>query len=91
MKENPKEAFGIIAKIYGQTPGEVQAFVQMDKILDLRDNSVSFSFGSGFESVHGTARRINNFLIETGVTDKQLDSTDFLDARFLRTIIESSK
>lgn len=91
IKENPKQAFGIIAKIYDQTPGEVQAFTQLDKILDLRDNSVAYSFGSGFESMHGTFRRINNFLIESGAIDRQLDSTDFLDARFLRSIIENSK
>jgi NitT/TauT family transport system substrate-binding protein len=91
IKENPKQAFGIIAQIYDQTPGEVQAFAQMDKILDLRDNNVSFAFGSGFESMHGTARKINHFLIESGVTDRQLDSTDFLDARFLRTLLESSR
>ena len=89
MQENPREAFGIIAQINKQTPGDVQAFTQQDKILDLRENIVAFSFGSGFESLHGTARKINNFMIERGITDKQLDSTEFIDARFIRSLTES--
>jgi NitT/TauT family transport system substrate-binding protein len=91
MQENPKQAFAIIAKNYDQTPGEVQAFMQLDKVLDLRENIVSYSFGSGFESLHGAARKINNFLIEKGVTDKQMDSTEFIDGRFLRSLSENIK
>ncbi len=86
MKENPKDAFGIIADIYKVTPGEAQAFAQVDKILDLRDNLTVFSYGAGFESLHGTARRINEFMMKKGMTDKQLDSTEFLDARFIRNL-----
>ncbi len=89
IKENPKEAFSIIAQKYDSSMGDVQAFTQVDKILDLRENNVSYSFGSGFESLHGTARRINNFLIANGDTDKQMDSTDFIDARFLRSLTEN--
>ena len=88
IKQNPKEAFSIIANVYDSTPGDVQAFTQTDKILDLRENIVAYSFGSGFESLHGAARKMNNFLIEKGVTDKQLDSTEFIDARFLRVLSE---
>ncbi len=86
IKENPKEAFGIIAQIYKQTPGEVQAFAQADRILDLRDNLTTFSFGSGFESLHGSVRKVNDFLIEKGMTKEQLDSTEILDARFIQTL-----
>jgi NitT/TauT family transport system substrate-binding protein len=86
IREKPKEAFGIIADIYNITPGEVQALAQADKILDLRDNLTAFSYGAGFESLHGTARQINNFMIKKGITDKQLDSTEFLDARFIRAL-----
>lgn len=89
IKQEPKQAFDIISRINNQTPGEVQTFAQLDKILDLRENSVAFSFGSGFESLHGSARKINNFLIQNGVTDKQMDSTEFIDGRFLRTLREN--
>jgi NitT/TauT family transport system substrate-binding protein len=91
IRENPKEAFAIIARIYDSSLGDVQAFTQVDKIQDLRENTVAHSFGSGFESLHGAARKINNFLIHDGVTDRQLDSTEFIDARFLRALTESLK
>lgn len=89
IKENPDEAFGIIAGIYNVTPGEALAFARLARILDTRDNLTSFSYGAGFESLHGTARQINNFLIAEGVTKKQLNSTEFIDATFIRAIKHS--
>ncbi len=86
IKEDPGEAFGIIAEIYNKTRGEALAFAQTDRILDLRDNVTAFSYGTGFESLHGTARRINNFMIKKEVTKEQLDSFAFLDAKFIRVI-----
>jgi NitT/TauT family transport system substrate-binding protein len=86
IKENPGEAFPIIADIYGVTPGEAQAFAQVDRILDWSDNKISFSYAAGFESLHGTARQINNFMIDKGITDRQLDSTEFIDSRFIRGV-----
>jgi NitT/TauT family transport system substrate-binding protein len=86
IKDNPKDAFGIIAKNYDKTPDDVQAFADQVKILDLRDNKVTFSYAAGFESLHGTARQINDFMKDSGITDKNLDSTDFIDARFIRNV-----
>jgi NitT/TauT family transport system substrate-binding protein len=88
ITNNPKEAFGIIAKNYADTPGDVQAFTDEVKILNLRDNKVSFSYASGFESLHGTAREINTYMLENNITNKRLDSTDFIDARFIRGVAE---
>ncbi len=89
IKENPKDSFGIIAEIYGVTPDEVQALAQLDRILDLRDNVTAFSYGAGFESLHGTARRINNFMVKKGMTKGLLDSTEFIDHRFIRALKRS--
>jgi NitT/TauT family transport system substrate-binding protein len=86
IKNNPEEAFQIIADIYEVPVEDVQAFAQQDRILDLKDNKISFSYAAGFESLHGTARQINKFMIENGVTDKKLDTTQFIDARFIRGI-----
>lgn len=90
IKENPKQALAIISRRYNEEPGDIQAFMQQDRVLDIRDNNVAFSFGSGFESLHGAARKINDFMIENGLTDKHLDSTEFLDASFLRVLVENS-
>jgi len=86
IKENPKEAFSIIAGIYKKTPGEVQALAQIDKILDLQDNLIAFSYSTGFESLHGAAYKINDFMLKKGITDKQLDSLEFLDDQFIRAL-----
>jgi len=86
IKENPQEAFGIIADIYDKTTDEVQSYAQGEKLLDLRENLAAFSFGSGFTSLHGTVRRINNFMIEKGTVKEQLDSTKFIDSRFIHAL-----
>jgi NitT/TauT family transport system substrate-binding protein len=86
IKENPDEAFGIIARLYGESVEDVAAFAEEVKILDLRENKTAFSYAAGFESLHGTASRINKFMIDNGIIDKKLDSTEFLDARFIRAI-----
>jgi NitT/TauT family transport system substrate-binding protein len=88
IKENPDEAFGIIAKKYGESVEEVQAFADEVKILDLKDNKIAFSYAAGFESLHGTARQINDFMKDNGITDENLDSTEFIDARFIRGVEE---
>jgi NitT/TauT family transport system substrate-binding protein len=88
IKTNPEQAFQIIAEIYDVPLGDVQAFTQDVKILDLRENKVAFSYASGFESLHGTASQINDFMIEKGITDKNLDTLDFIDARFIRNVEE---
>jgi NitT/TauT family transport system substrate-binding protein len=86
MMENHDEAFGIIAGIYGESIADVEAFAQEVKILDLRDNQTAFSYSAGFESLHGTARQMNDFMIKNNITDKRLDSTEFIDARFINAI-----
>jgi NitT/TauT family transport system substrate-binding protein len=88
IKTNPEEAFGIIAKIYDVPIDEVQAFTQQDKILDLADNKITFSYAAGFESLHGTARQMNEFMKDNSITNKTLDTTKFIDARFIRGVKE---
>jgi NitT/TauT family transport system substrate-binding protein len=91
MKENPKEAFQIIADIYKKPRAEVAGLAQIDKILDLQDNLSAFSFSTGFESLHGAAYRINDFMLKKGITDKQLDSLEFLDDQFIRALKRESR
>jgi NitT/TauT family transport system substrate-binding protein len=86
IKENPKEAYRMIADIYGFSIDEVESLAENGKILDFRENKIAFSYAAGFESLHGTARQINDFMIEKGITDKKLDSLDFIDARFIRNV-----
>jgi len=89
IKEHPHEAFSLIADIYSVTPSEVAAFERLDRLLNLRENHTSFSYGAGFESLHGSARKMNDFLIDKGVIVEHLDSTQFLDATFIHTLSHS--
>lgn len=86
IKENPNEAFDIVADIYDVPVDDVSAFAKQVKILDLRDNEIAFSYATSFESLHGTSREINNFMIKQGITEKRLDGVDFLDSRFIKEI-----
>ena len=89
IQENPQEAFAIIAGIYDVTPDEAQAFTHLAHILDLRDNITAFSYGAGFESLHGAARYMNNFLIDQSIINKHIDSTEFIDPTFTRILMHS--
>lgn len=83
IKENPQTAYAIIAGIYAKTPAEVEALTKVDRILDLADNLAAYSFTTGFDSSHGAARKINDFLLRHRLSERRLDSLDFLDARFI--------
>jgi len=86
IMDNPDEAFGIIAEIYGVTADEVSEFAEIDKILGIKENKTAFSYAAGFESLHGAARRINDFMVESGLTDELLDSTNFIESKFINRV-----
>jgi len=86
IKTNPDEALGIIAARNKKTPEEVRKFAEIDKVLDLRDNELAFSFAAGFDSLHGAVRQMNDFMIAEGITDKKLDSSQFLEGSFIRDL-----
>jgi NitT/TauT family transport system substrate-binding protein len=86
MKVNEQQALEIISDIYGFTLKEVELFYHSEYIPDLYDNKLAFSYSAGFESLHGTARQINRFMRRNNITNNILDSTTFIDNRFIRKI-----
>lgn len=86
IKAHPDEAFGIVASINRKTPAEVRQFAEIDNILDLRDNELAFSFAAGFDSLHGAVRQMNDYMIARDITDKKLDSSQFLERSFIRAL-----
>ncbi len=58
IKENPEEAFGIIAAIYNVSLDEVKVLANLDKIMDLDHNITAFTYGAGFDSLYGGARQV---------------------------------
>jgi NitT/TauT family transport system substrate-binding protein len=88
MNENQEEAFEIIAQHNNVPVEEVIDFSKGVKIQNYRDNKIAFSYATGFESLHGAARQINRFMNDNNITDKRLESVDFIDARFIRGVDE---
>lgn len=86
IKKNPQEAFEIIADIYKKSFAEAAGLAQMDKIVGLDDNVIAFSYGAGFESLHGAMRRINRFMLKKGIADIELDTLELLDDRFIHAL-----
>ena len=86
IKTNPDEAYGIIAQIYGAKKEDVAAFAKQDQILDWRDNKTAFSYAAGLDSFHGLARNVESYLQKEGLLKQNIDSTQYLNARFIRAL-----
>lgn len=86
VKSNLDEAIVIMAKAENMSEADMQNGMTGIYLLDKRDNQTAFSYSVGFESLHGTFRAINDFFKENKNTDKTLDSTDFVDPKFVRKV-----
>lgn len=87
IRSNRAAAFETIAEIYDVKPESVAAFAESNRIMALRDNIQAFTYASGLESLFGSARKINRFLLdraEMGGTPVQ--GEDVLDGRFVRQL-----
>ncbi|MFH1044336.1 MAG: ABC transporter substrate-binding protein [Pseudomonadota bacterium] len=83
LREQPDAAYAVVAEVNKKSVAEVREFARLDRVLDLRQNLSAFSYASGFDSLHGAARQINDFQIRAGLTDKQIDTSLVFDSRFL--------
>ncbi len=86
IHDHPEAAYAIIAEARDVDVEEVAQLARLDIIQSLRDNQDGFSIGAGAGSLHGRARRINDFLLENGLTEMYLDTLDLLDDRFIRAV-----
>jgi NitT/TauT family transport system substrate-binding protein len=86
IRDNPNEACAIVARAFNQPLAEVKDMMRTDRILDITDNSRAFSYAAGFESLHGSWRRMNDFMLERGLVTRRVDSPDHLDARFVNAV-----
>ena len=86
IREHPDETCEIVASLYQVPLENVRALLRSDRILDLADNSRAFSYGAGFESLHASWRRMNDFMIERGLVTRRVDSPDHLDSRFIHAL-----
>lgn len=86
IRQHPERAYAIVAEVNRKTPDEVRALATKDRILDLRDNLTAFSFATGFESLHGTTRQMNDFMVQRGIAAKQLDTALLFDSHMVRAL-----
>lgn len=86
IEQKSEEAFAIVAKANKKTPTEVREFASIDRILGPRENKTAFSYATGFDSLHGAARVMNDFLVKQKVISEPLESTDLLDEQFLNAL-----
>jgi NitT/TauT family transport system substrate-binding protein len=86
IQQHPEEAFAIVARANQKTLAEVRQFVAGIRLLDRRANLVAFSYGAGFDSLHGSARMMNDFLLKEKLVSKPIDSITLLNDRFLKAM-----
>lgn len=89
LRTHPEESFAIVAEANGVRPEEVEAFAANSRILGLRDNLQAFTYASGLESLFGSSRRINRFLIkhDPEIT-RPIDGGSVLNGQFLRKLAQ---
>ena len=83
--EHPDEVCALIARSVNEPFDDVKRLYATDRILDLADNGRAFSYAAGFESLHGSWRRMNDFMIERGLVAHRINSATHLDASFVRS------
>jgi NitT/TauT family transport system substrate-binding protein len=86
IQQHPEEAFAIVARTNKKTLAEVRQFAAGVRLLDRRANLVAFSYGAGFDSLHGSARMMNDFLVKEKLAPKPIDSIALLNDSFLKAM-----
>jgi NitT/TauT family transport system substrate-binding protein len=86
IRENPQESCVIVARLNHEPLPYVEALLRSDRVLDITDNRRAFSYAAGFESLHGSWRRMNDFMLDHGLVSRRVDSPAHLDSRFIRAL-----
>lgn len=86
VREHPQEACEIVSRVFKERRTYVQDLLQTNRILDVADNRRAFSYAAGFESLHASWRRMNDFMLDRGLATRRVDSTTHLDSRFIRAL-----
>lgn len=86
IREQPREASLIVSRVSEEPLPYVEQLLRSDRVLDIADNRRAFSYAAGFESLHGSWRRMNDFMLDQGLVSRRVDSTAHLDSRFIRAL-----
>jgi NitT/TauT family transport system substrate-binding protein len=83
VRDNPDETCVIVAHLFGEPLANVHNLMNRVRVLDLADNQRAFSYAAGFESLHGSWRRMNDFMLDRGLSTRSVPSADHLNSRFI--------
>jgi NitT/TauT family transport system substrate-binding protein len=86
IKANPAESYAIVARYNNDTPENVQAFVEIDKVFDLTDNIKAFASSGGFRSLPGQIKLINLYLKNQGIIQTDVQPQQILDSSFIQAL-----
>lgn len=86
VREHPDEACEISARLFGEPVADAQNLLKTNRVLDVADNRRAFSYAAGFESLHASWRRMNDFMLDRGLARQRVDSPAHLDSRFVRAL-----
>lgn len=86
VHDHPEESCAIVSELSGNPLNEVRDLLQKVRVLDLADNGRAFSYAAGFDSLHGSWRRMNDFMLDRGLVAARVDSPEHLDSSFIRLL-----
>lgn len=86
VRDNPDETCVIVARLFDEPLANVHNLMNRVRVLDLADNQRAFSYAAGFESLHGSWRRMNDFMLDRGLSTRSVPSADHLNSRFIGSL-----
>jgi NitT/TauT family transport system substrate-binding protein len=86
VREHPEETCAIVARLFDEPLAYSRDLLKTTRVLDVADNGRAFSYAAGFESLHGSWRRMNDFMLDRGLATRRVDSPAHLDSRFIRAL-----
>jgi NitT/TauT family transport system substrate-binding protein len=86
VHEHPEESCAVVAQLFDVPVSEVSDLLHTVRVLDLADNGRAFSYAAGFDSLHGSWRRMNDFMLQRGLVAARVDSPSHLDSSYIRQL-----
>lgn len=89
IEANPDEAIAIMAEQAGVTPADYETYDAGTKILSAADAAAAFEDSSAETSLPNTAKKINPFMVSSGLTREEADLTGLFDPSFTTAYTEA--
>jgi NitT/TauT family transport system substrate-binding protein len=86
VHDHPEESCAIVSELFAEPLNEIRDLLHTVRVLDLADNGRAFSYAAGFDSLHGSWRRMNDFMLERGLVTARVSSPEHLDPSFIRLL-----